>query len=760
MSAKPVNSEIRGETRFYRPAYEGISALAWFAGALIYIAIGRIVQEGIGAVSYAAIPMLMLAAYNANKVWKNWMFKTHLSTPRPPWIAVKTLFDKQRNTGKTFIGKGFEWEPSHARIMKEISTIPSVSVLEPPEIFRHGMVFLGLAAKDIVLEGKHYIHGCGGYEEDLFVTDQSRRSHTLVLGTNGAGKTRALESIVAQSIRRGELTEKEERRFEYEKARAVPREQSHPDGAQMRLERLKKFGPKFGPVFILDPKGDIDLRDRAYATAKYLGREKKFHYFSPTHENVSFRINPLANYNRTTELANRISALLPSGGDSDAFRQFAWSAINVVVEGLRFAGIPINLLTLRKYIEGGIEELAIECIRRHIKLHSASYPGWERDVTVIQNRIKGGDRTPPDRAAVASALASYYINKVRCANTDTGKPAHRSTTIDGIVDVIEHDAQHYAKLIGNLIPILVQLTSGPMEVLLSDPKSQQEARPQTSFQSLIDMNAIVYINFESLADGVVGSALGSLFLADLTACAAVRHHKGITNPPVSVFVDEAAEMMNDPFIQALNKGRAAGFELTLASQTIADFVARMGNEAKAMQVLGNVNTTIAMRLQDNESIQMVSEKFAETSYEEKTSSKSSTTIAPMAHKGRDFSGSITKNTQTSDLPLVTGDLLSSLPPGHFFGHFPGGRKVKGRVLMMRMDKEDRFNPEKQGHTSFQHTPSEVITKIDDVSAAVEQPEQEVFGNSVEALFTRSYEQIATHHFSNIDVLNTVPSIGR
>ena len=172
-----------------------------------------------------------------------------------------------------------------------------------------------------------------------------------------------------------------------------------------------------------------------------------------------------------------------------------------------------------------------------------------------------------------------------------------------------------------------------MEFLLSTPHDASEARQQTSFQQLINDNCVVYINFESLADSVVGSALGSLFLADLTACAAVRHHKGITDPPVSVFVDEAAEMMNDPFIQALNKGRAAGFELTLASQTIADFVARMGNEAKAMQVLGNVNSTIAMRLQDNESIQMVSEKFADTSYEQKTSSKSSDDYRTNGSKG-------------------------------------------------------------------------------------------------------------------------------
>ena len=38
-------------------------------------------------------------------------------------------------------------------------------------------------------------------------------------------------------------------------------------------------------------------------------------------------------------------------------------------------------------------------------------------------------------------------------------------------------------------------------------------------------------------------------------------------------------MINDAFIQNLNKGRGAGFELYIASQTIADFVAKMGDPA-------------------------------------------------------------------------------------------------------------------------------------------------------------------------------------
>lgn len=680
MAQRIDQNEVRGATKFYRPAYEALSAAFWAFGALTYLVIARTINEDIAIVGYAAIPMAWMAFYRFHQAWQNWLFKARLTAPRPPWMTVEQLLGKQVAARQTFLGKGFHWEPYHARLMKEVSTIPRISALDPPPLFTRIMEWLGVSEKDLLLEGKHYIHGCGATEQDLFVSDQSRRSHTLVLGTNGAGKTRLLETLVAQSISRGAPTARDTRRLVKAKRKFTAEE----------WEKVRyAYEPKYGPVFILDPKGDGDLRDRAFATAQRLGR--LFYYFSPTDSDYSFRINPLAKFNRRTELANRVVSLLPSGGDAEAFRQFAWRAINVVIEGLWFSNDDINLLQLRKYVEGGIDKLLVACLEKHLTENAESYRDWETDVRALDNRRAGGTSLDQQAAKRASALAAYYATKVQ--------DRHPNTTIDGLIDVLTHDAAHYAKLISNLVPVLVQLTAGPMADLLSYRRGDTEdPRQVCSFQGLINENAIVYVNFESLADSVVGSALGSLFLADLTACAAVRHHKGITEPPVSIYVDEAAEMMNDPFIQALNKGRAAGFELTLASQTISDFISRMGNEAKALQVLGNINTTIAMRLQDNDSIKIVSEKFSETSYEERSSSKTSTTIATIPGRGRDFTGSVMKNSQSSELFLVTPDLLSSLPPGHFFGHLPGGTKVKGRVLMMRPDKDGRFDPKVHGKT--------------------------------------------------------------
>jgi conjugal transfer pilus assembly protein TraD len=99
---------------------------------------------------------------------------------------------------------------------------------------------------------------------------------------------------------------------------------------------------------------------------------------------------------------------------------------------------------------------------------------------------------------------------------------------------------------------------------------------------------------------MVGSAMGSIFLSDLTAVASDRYNYGVNNRPVNIFVDEAAEVINDPFIQLLNKGRGAKLRLFVATQTFADFAARLGSKDKALQVLGNINNTFALRIVDGE----------------------------------------------------------------------------------------------------------------------------------------------------------------
>ena len=662
-----------------RPAYELAPAIAWLLGGLVNLVIARSHEDGelFSILGYLCLPMFGLALFRFYQCCRIWWVKVQLTRAPLPWIKASRVMAKQSRMQKTYLGRGFTWEPEHARKVARIRNLDSLSLIEPPSWFSGFVRWMGLIG-EVRVEGKHFIHGVGGGEQDLFISDASRSNHTLVLGTSGSGKTRALECLVAQSIAHG----------------CTP-SNSNTSSPQLGM----------GAVIILDPKGDPDLRDRAFATASLLGR--RFRYFSPSDADYSFRINPLASYSRHTEVANRICALLPSSGQSEAFRQFAWRAVNVVVEGLLFVGEEVDLMSIRRHVEAGSNELLVMCVEHHLSSNRDRFPDWRIEITGFENRAKKGDGTALQGRA--AALRDYYLTKVRKT-----KPVK---AIDELLAVFDSDPQHYRKLISNLVPILIQLTSAPLDRLLSnDETAFLDARFLTSFENLIENQTIVYINLETLADGVVGSALGSLLIADLTACAASRHHAGMSKPPVSIYVDEAAEMMSDPFIQLLNKGRSAGFQVTMASQTVADFVARMGDEAKALQVLGNVNTTIAMRLQDSASIDMVCKKFSEVVNEQVSVSKTTTTMSAMPDRGADFNGSVAKTNQIGEIPWVSPDMLSSLPPGHFFGHLPGGRKVKGRVLMMTMDPEDRFVPELHGSFSgrYELTSGSDLTNVERV----------------------------------------------
>ena len=52
---------------------------------------------------------------------------------------------------------------------------------------------------------------------------------------------------------------------------------------------------------------------------------------------------------------------------------------------------------------------------------------------------------------------------------------------------------------------------------------------------LINDGYIAYIGLDAPSDGMVGSAIGSLLIAELTSIAGDRYNDGVNNKPVSVF---------------------------------------------------------------------------------------------------------------------------------------------------------------------------------------------------------------------------------
>ncbi|CAK7027442.1 MAG: hypothetical protein DELT_02633 [Desulfovibrio sp.] len=193
-----------------------------------------------------------------------------------------------------YLGNGFVWGPEHAQTYHELSNLP--------EKHRH----FNPMGQD---GGSPYIHNLGTYLDSDADQPQIHLlpEHTGIIGLTGVGKTRLLEVILAQIIKKGH------------------------------------------PVVIIDPKSDRDLLDVTYQCCMAAGCTNRFEYFSLAHPQVSATMNPFANYNSPGEIAGRITTIMPDTGNSKPFIDFCYDVLSGVAQVLILMGQNITIKNLYKY---------------------------------------------------------------------------------------------------------------------------------------------------------------------------------------------------------------------------------------------------------------------------------------------------------------------------------------------------------------------------------------------------------------------------
>jgi conjugal transfer pilus assembly protein TraD len=556
----------------------------------------------IPAAPMAALLLVSLGAL-ALRSWQGWQNhrrrralsagKTHLIRGRD--LQLRT----HREPDQVFFGLGFRWNPTHTQRLHELRKLDLVT--SRPS-----------AARKRASVGAGWIHGLNTHETALLCPRAALRGNTLIVGAPGSGKTTLFQTLAAQAIYRGDV------------------------------------------VIVLDPKGAPDFQGRLRKEAERAGRP--FVYFHPAHPGRSVRFDPLKNWNRATEIANRVSALIPAREGGDAFKQFAWTTINRLSHAQLYLGERPNLKTLKLHLQDGGRILLERVLERWL-----TQPSRESGDTVA--------RTPAHRSRLEALIAAYRGRAVTQPGDDI---------IDGLAATVEHDRTHYAKMIVPAVPILEMLTSGDIGAMLSpDPLDASDHRSMYDWDKVISSAAVVYMGLDSLADGTVGAAVGSIMLADLTAVAGSRYNFGGSERCVALFVDEASEVVNPSFIQLLNKGREANFVTCFATQTLADFEARMGDRAAARMMIGNANNFIALRTLDCETQSYVAEKFGRTTVQ-------SVSVAQNVHASTkdalaQFSGGSTHSLRETEVDTIPPDTLGSLPDLEFFALICGGALLKGRL---------------------------------------------------------------------------------
>lgn len=632
---------LRKYEMVWRPNYESYAAAGWL------LCLGLMAGLWYWA-SLPTLPFLYLAGaaavfliLNGIKAVRLWEITFNLCGKGISFITDAKLFDLiRKRPGSLWLGKGFDWTPVHTQRLYEIKRI-NPQLMYPPAIFmwlRQLVTREQVGALSADYIGAPWIHGVEPKEDDIYVPIEHFIGNTLILGTTRCGKTRMLELIVEMAISLGYT------------------------------------------VISIDPKGDQAYEKSMKEACRVAGRTESYARFHLAFPKTSIRIDPLKNYINPSDLPSRITALMGGGDDGSSFRDFAWGVLNSITLGMFEVGEKPTLVKIRSYANNGVADLLRRVVLKYFDAKLA--PKWEDLVADYARTLKvarGKEAVDGDIMVRQSLnlMVSYYRNVLK-------PQGHQHEALETLAATYEHDAAHYSKMIQNLLPILAMLTTGELGGLMSpDPRDIHDTRPITDFQALIRSKSVVYIGLDSLANKTISSAVGSLLLSDLTSVAAsiYNYQSEQADNKIFLIVDELAEVVNEPYIQMLNKSSGAGFVNFGVAQTISDFSARFGSMDKARQMLGNFNNLVAMRLKDKGTQEFAVETFGESFVQSKqvTRSTSTATKTNAAH----FTGTIAEKTDDSLEAVIPMDTFVKMPNWQYVASVSGGRIVKGRLSIIK-----------------------------------------------------------------------------
>ena len=191
--------------------------------------------------------------------------------------------------------------------------------------------------------------------------------------------------------------------------------------------------------------------------------------------------------------------------------------------------------------------------------------------------------------------------------------------------------------------------------------------------TVIREQQIVYVGLDALSDSQVASSVGHALFADFCSALGTIYKFGIeenatctmdssSTLPIHFYADEFNELASDELITLANKGGGAGLQLTVATQTASDVIARLGDQAKARQLFGNFNHLICLRVLDSLTAQLLVDKLPQRV----TVQQLVPATATQASQHQRTSVHNADQHKTIELSLVTPDALMQLPKGHAF----------------------------------------------------------------------------------------------
>ena len=405
---------------------------------------------------------------------------------------------------------------------------------------------------------------------------------------------------------------------------------------------------------ILDPKGDKELVKllRTLEPQRFILFDRK--------GSTNIDLDLFGDTLDPATIADRLVDNASSTNDTaKAFAGFSWAAIYAAGSYLKILHQRATISSLARVLQA----------RDHTDMLCTA-------LTNILSDVLGESAFEYEfRDVAAKSVKQKLPRLIDCFNTqDALGLCHKYEGVRAFIHEFTMDPEHFQKLTASLGVELTKLTSGTLGNRLSMESANARI---VSLDEVIFKKKILYVNTCSLDDPSVAHKLASLILSSMAsiASASARNEKP---PKVSVVIDEAAEAMCPAMIQLLNKGRSAGFGLIVATQTIDDFTAVTGSEAQTRQILGNVNTTIALRILDSSSQQYFCDGLPKVQMH--ALEKSMSTSSAVSKDLNKNAFAISQKT-TLESPLDPG-ILSSLPKLEGFAR-QGGRLSKFKIPLIK-----------------------------------------------------------------------------
>ncbi|UQS88715.1 type IV conjugative transfer system coupling protein TraD [Pseudomonas chlororaphis subsp. piscium] len=618
--------------------------------------------------SGAAAAFLIFGAVRLRQAWEILRYRRHIRRlPRYTMTSRQVPVSQQR----LFLGRGFRWDQRHTHRLMQTYRPEFRRYVEPSRSYRfarhleerlefvpfpisrlaHGLAWdspFNPVRPLPPVGGLPRLHGIEPNEVDVTLPLGERVGHSLVLGTTRVGKTRLAELLITQDIRR-------------------------------------KVGGQHEVVIVFDPKGDADLLKRMYVEAKRSGREGEFYVFHLGWPDISARYNAVGRFGRISEVATRIAGQLSSEGNSAAFKEFAWRFVNIIARALVELGQRPDYLLIQRHVVN-IDALFIEYAAQYFAKNDPK--AWE---VIVQLEAKINDKNVPrhmmGREKRVVAL-EQYLGQVRVYDP----------VLDGLRSAVRYDRTYFDKIVASLLPLLEKLTTGKTAQLLAPNYSDlDDPRPIFDWMQIIRKRAVVYVGLDALSDAEVAAAVGNSMFSDLVSVAGHIYKFGIDDGlpgstagakvPINLHADEFNELMGDEFIPLINKGGGAGIQVTAYTQTLSDIEARIGNRAKAGQVVGNFNNLFMLRVRETATAELLTKQLSRVDVHA-TSLMSGTTDSSDPRDNTAFTSNTQDRINSTSVPLIEPAHVVALPKGQCFALIEGGNLWKIRMPLPEPDPDE------------------------------------------------------------------------